>query len=69
MPQGDRTGPTGRGPKTGRGMGDCTFLETSEEADEVVYGDGRGRGVGLGRGRGAGLGQGFGRGLGRGRVW
>ena len=24
MPRGDRTGPTGRGPRTGRGLGYCT---------------------------------------------
>jgi hypothetical protein len=38
MPQQDKTGPTGMGPKTGRGMGPC----------------GDGSGAGLGRGRGFG---------------
>jgi len=23
MPQGDKTGPSGKGPRTGRGMGNC----------------------------------------------
>ncbi len=50
MPGGDRTGPLGRGPMTGRGLGYCAryllpgFLN-------------RGRGIGLGLGR---RGRGFG---------
>jgi len=43
MPNKDRTGPEGKGPRTGRQMGDC------EEAEPVA---GMGRGRGLGRGRG-----------------
>ena len=52
MPRGDRTGPEGRGPLTGRGLGDC--------------GDGRGVGrrfIGR-RGCGRGFGRGFGNGAG-----
>ena len=43
MPGGDRTGPTGQGPMTGRGMGPC----------------GRGRGFGRGPGMGFGRGFGW----------
>jgi len=51
MPGGDRTGPEGKGPRTGRGMGPCGS------------GSGRGRGRGAGRGTGRGLGLGYRRGL------
>jgi hypothetical protein len=43
MPNRDRTGPEGKGSKTGRQMGDC------EGAEPVA---GRGRGFGAGRGMG-----------------
>jgi hypothetical protein len=46
MPKLDRTGPSGQGPKTGKGMGNC----------------GGGKGLGWGRGYGCGCGGGlFGR--------
>lgn len=51
MPGGDRTGPFGQGPMTGRGAGFCR-------------GFGGGRGPGLGRGFNRGRGFGMGRGLG-----
>jgi len=51
MPFGDRTGPQGLGPMTGRGAGYC--------AGYPLPGRGLGRG---GRGRGWGRGRGFGRG-------
>ena len=47
MPNRDGTGPEGKGPRTGRQMGDC-------EGAEPVAGRGRGlgpRGSGRGRGR------------------
>ena len=47
MPNRDKTGPTGQGPLTGRGLGPC--------------GAGLARGRGFGRGFGRGLGRGFGR--------
>ena len=53
MPQGDQTGPEGRGPRTGRGLGFCNgypvpgFMNPS-------FGRGFGRGMGRGRGRGFG---------------
>lgn len=62
MPRGDRTGPEGKGPMTGRGAGQCA-------GNSVVPGAGAGRGLGRGLGRGAsGRGQGQGRGLGRNRA-
>mgnify|MGYP000858065438 CR=1 FL=1 len=52
MPGGDRTGPMGIGPMTGRGMGYCA-------------GYNRGPARGLGRGLGRGAGRGYARGAGR----
>lgn len=60
MPRFNRTGPTGQGPLTGRGMGPCNerYVDASPRA-------GYGRGLGVGRGIGArGRGLGAGRGLG-----
>ena len=53
MPYRDKTGPTGQGPRTGRGAGNC-----NGQGGAGRFG---GRGLGLGRG---GRGRGFGRGLG-----
>jgi hypothetical protein len=50
MPQGDRRGPNGNGPKSGRGLGFCYGNET---AGYLTMEQG-GRGVGYGRGRGFG---------------
>lgn len=47
MPRGDRTGPLGYGPRSGRGLGICGFPA--------------GRGAFAGRGFGVGRGIGFGR--------
>ena len=55
MPRGDRTGPLGLGPMTGRRLGDC--------ADNENAGQGFGRGF-FGRAWGGGRGYGFGRGFG-----
>ena len=53
MPNGDRTGPRGLGPRTGRGLGDC-----DKDIIPVVrprfFGRGRGRGDNRGYGRGFG---------------
>ena len=65
MPRGDRTGPNGLGPMTGRRMGFCTGYNTpgymnpgaTEGAQNVNRFYGSGRGQGLRRG----FGQGFGR--------
>lgn len=55
MPRGDRTGPTGFGPMSGRGMGYCAGFTHPGFASP---------GPGLRYGRGAGSGRGFGRGFG-----
>jgi len=63
MPWGDRTGPLGLGPMTGRGLGYCAGFNTP----------GFVKGPGFGWGRGWGRGFGWGRGWrwfrGRGRGW
>lgn len=61
MPFGDRTGPGGLGPMTGRGMGYCNGYDMPG-----AWAGGRGRG-GRGWGRGFGYHRGFGR-MGRGPV-
>jgi len=58
MPSGDRTGPEGWGPRSGRGLGYCSGYDSP--------GFTRGYGRGMGRGYGRGYGRGFGRGYGRG---
>jgi len=62
MPQGDRTGPNGNGPKSGRGLGFCVGNETAGYLayERGGYGGGFGRGRGFGnahRGRGYGAGR------------
>jgi len=56
MPRQDGTGPAGKGPKTGRGLGPCN---TSKNTG---LGRGQGRGPATGRGQGRGLGTGRGMG-------
>ena len=60
MPRVDGSGPIGRGPMTGRGLGPCTG------ANAYKYGAGFGPGFGAGFGPGVGFGcrRGFGRGFG-----
>jgi hypothetical protein len=61
MPRGDRTGPNGLGPMTGRRMGFCAGNNNPGYMNS-----------GFGYGRGAGYGRGFGRGFGRagyGRIY
>ncbi|MBN2345257.1 MAG: DUF5320 domain-containing protein [Candidatus Aminicenantes bacterium] len=60
MPRGDRTGPNGMGPMTGRAAGYCAGYGMPGYANPAF-----GRGFGFGRGRGA-WGRGFG---GGGRGW
>lgn len=62
MPGGDRTGPMGMGPMTGRAAGYCAGYAVPGYANAVP---GRGYGMGFGRGRGRGGGA-WGRGGGRG---
>ncbi|NDK08800.1 hypothetical protein EOM39_06190 [Candidatus Gracilibacteria bacterium] len=58
MPNKDGTGPNGKGPKTGRGMGKCgTNSNDLELKDASDYCDGKGTGRGQGRGRCCGRGQ------------
>jgi len=62
MPAGDKTGPTGAGPMTGRGMGYCTGYYAPGYANPMpgrrLWGRG---GFGFGFGRGFGRGYGYGR--------
>lgn len=58
MPSGDRTGPEGRGPRTGRSLGYCAGYDSPG----FTKGTQRGRGFGRGWGRGRGFwgrGRGF----------
>ncbi len=60
MPRGDRTGPMGYGPMTGRGMGYCAgYAGPGYTNPGFGY---RGFGGGWGRGFGRGYGRGWGRG-------
>lgn len=56
MPGGDRTGPRGMGPRTGRGMGFCSGYDMPGYMNP---GFGGGYGYGRGGGRGWGGGRGF----------
>lgn len=51
MPRGDRTGPLGMGPMTGRGAGFCAGYSVPGYMNPWVV-HGRGFGMGFGRGRG-----------------
>ena len=62
MPRGDRTGPLGQGPATGRGLGGCKPInQGGVDRNFPAGGFGPGRGRGAGRGLGRGAGRGFGR--------
>lgn len=54
MPRGDRTGPMGMGPMTGRGAGYCAGYGMPGFMNPAP---GRGFGMGFGRGRGGGRGR------------
>ncbi len=64
MPRGDRTGPMGQGPRSGRALGLCSGNDTPGYANG--FGNGTGRGLGFGRGRRKGMS--FGRGYNQGRI-
>jgi hypothetical protein len=66
MPAGDRTGPWGMGPRTGRGFGYCSGFQAP---GFMLSGPGLGFGRGFGSRRGFGRGMGFGRGRGFCRPW
>lgn len=59
MPNGDRRGPAGMGPRTGRGMGYCSGYDSPGYMNGRGLARGRGFSTGFGPGRGAG--RGFGR--------
>lgn len=64
MPRGDKTGPDGKGPLTGRGLGSCDpndlkKLKDMGVVDPSLMQQGRGRTPGRGLGRGPGTGRGF----------
>ena len=59
MPGGDRTGPEGYGPRSGRGFGYCSGYDSPGYTKGVPRG-GRGFGGGFGRGYGWGRGRGYG---------
>ena len=69
MPYGDRRGPLGQGPLTGRGLGYCGGYDSPGYTKGIPagrgFGYGYGRGAGYGRGYGWGRGRGFGAGWGR----
>jgi hypothetical protein len=73
MPFGDRTGPWGHGPMTGRAAGYCAGYSVPGYMNPVAgrggWGRGGGRGFGWGRGGGRGFGGGRGWGGGRGFGW
>lgn len=58
MPQGDRTGPMGQGPRTGKSFGLCSGYDTPGFT-KGFGGQGRGLGFGQNRGRGRGFGRGY----------
>lgn len=80
MPRFNGTGPEGKGPLTGRGLGNCdskvdnkTTVTIENDTPNVNlnspvdnFNRGMGLGRGLGMGRGSGMGRGCQRGLGRG---
>ncbi|MBS3758814.1 MAG: DUF5320 domain-containing protein [Desulfobacterales bacterium] len=59
MPRGDRTGPQGQGPMTGRGMGGCGADSGRTPGTGKVPARGRGQGMGQGRGLGQRIATGF----------
>ncbi len=63
MPRGDRRGPEGMGPRTGRGLGLCNGYD-SPGFTKDRFGGGMGRGRGFGFGRGIGFRGAYGRGYG-----
>ncbi len=60
MPGGDRTGPMGSGPMTGRAAGYCAGYPVPGYMNPIPGRGGFGFGRGWGRGRGRGRGRGFG---------
>ena len=63
MPRGDKTGPNGAGPMTGRAAGYCAGYSVPGYINPIC-----GYGRGIGRGWGRGFGRGWGRGFRRQRI-
>jgi hypothetical protein len=61
MPRLDGTGPQGKGPMTGRGLGKCKKASDGSKNEANISPCGKVMGTGAGRGRGASCGQGRGR--------
>jgi len=59
MPRGDRMGPMGEGPRTGRGLGYCAGYDSAGYTRGFGNGYGNHFGQGYGYGRGRGFGRGF----------
>ena len=68
MPGGDRTGPMGAGPRTGRAAGFCAGYDMPGYMNQYGW-CGGGWGRGREGGRGGGRGRGWGRTRGRGMGW
>ncbi|NMC38362.1 MAG: DUF5320 domain-containing protein [Bacteroidales bacterium] len=51
MPKMDGTGPQGKGPRSGRGMGRCKKASPEKNSDPQGKGRGMGRGKGLRNGK------------------
>ena len=69
MAKGDKTGPEGKGPKTGRGLGYCSGSDKpGNESDQPRQGMARGPRNGQGNGPRTGRGRSQGTGRGRGRT-
>ena len=69
MPAGDGTGPTGKGPLTGRGLGKCVVSEEEFNKNWNKRFNGRSYGRGLSKGFGRGFQVGGRGGGGRRRFW
>lgn len=66
MPRGDKTGPAGNGPMTGRRLGNCVGNDWPGHGNvQGTFGNNYGRGLGRGNRRGGGMGYGYRQGYGR----
>ena len=65
MPRGDKTGPRGEGPMTGRGLGNCNPNNVPNGNINIPTAPYLPRSNNFGRGQGFGRGLGRGQGLGR----
>ena len=59
MPNFDKTGPDGKGPMTGRKMGNCSQKNNSTDNQNMPSGRMNGRGMGCGRRRQCSFREGF----------